>query len=143
MKTCFKCKKELPFTEFYCHPKMADGFLGKCKDCTKADVRARYAVARTQRSEYERRRNQTPERKARQVEYLRRCRKEHPEVFRARNAVNNAVRKGRLLRQPCERCGWSPAEAHHDDYSRPLDVRWLCFRCHREGEHGQTVIVPF
>lgn len=41
MKTCFKCFKSLPFTEFYKHPAMGDGYLGKCKDCTKADTKAR------------------------------------------------------------------------------------------------------
>jgi hypothetical protein len=40
MKTCFKCYRELPLDSFYRHPRMADGYLGKCKDCTKVDVKS-------------------------------------------------------------------------------------------------------
>lgn len=39
MKICFKCNKEKELTEFYKHPKMGDGHLGKCKECTKLDTK--------------------------------------------------------------------------------------------------------
>lgn len=54
------------------------------------------------------------------------------EKARARRAVNHAVAAGRLERQSCERCGTTNAEAHHDDYTKPLDVRWLCRPHHME-----------
>lgn len=44
---------------------------------------------------------------------------------RAQHIVEYEIRTGRLIPQPCEVCG-EKAEAHHDDYSKPLDVRWLC-----------------
>lgn len=44
--------------------------------------------------------------------------------------VSYALSKGTLCKQPCEKCG-RPAEAHHDDYLKPLHVRWLCGTCHR------------
>lgn len=46
--------------------------------------------------------------------------------------VSEAIQSGRLIRQPCERCGVEPAEAHHDDYTKPMSVRWLCRKHHRE-----------
>ena len=43
-KTCFKCGRTLPITEFYAHPRMGDGHLNKCKDCTKHDVHVRHYI---------------------------------------------------------------------------------------------------
>ena len=51
--------------------------------------------------------------------------------IRARWRASRALRDGRLTRQPCEVCGSLRTEMHHDDYSRPLDVRWLC-KVHHE-----------
>jgi hypothetical protein len=51
----------------------------------------------------------------------------------ARNLVGLHIRTGRLIPKPCEICGTDlQIEAHHDDYDKPLDVRWLCRHHHRE-----------
>lgn len=50
------------------------------------------------------------------------------------NLTAAAIRRGRLVKQPCEVCGAASVQAHHDDYSNPLDVRWLC-RAHHEETH--------
>ena len=65
-----------------------------------------------------------------------RWREKNPEKVAANTKVNNAVRDGRLTRQPCEVCGKAAAEAHHDDYSKPLEVRWLCKEHHEEQHHN-------
>lgn len=54
----------------------------------------------------------------------------------ARDLVYQAVKKGLLVRQPCEVCGTEKVEAHHDDYAQPLEVRWLCLVHHREAGVG-------
>ena len=56
------------------------------------------------------------------------------EKRKAKYAVDNAIRRGKMVRQPCEKCGATPSQAHHDDYSKPLQVRWLCRKHHSE-EH--------
>jgi hypothetical protein len=50
----------------------------------------------------------------------------------ARNMAARAIRSGKLKRLPCEVCGNLKSHAHHDDYSKPLDVRFLCDPHHRE-----------
>jgi hypothetical protein len=60
-----------------------------------------------------------------------------PEKESARRRVRNAVRSGKLTRSPCEVCGVAKSEGHHDDYSKPLDVRWLC-RKHHDEHHART-----
>lgn len=55
-----------------------------------------------------------------------------PEVLSAHKKTEWAIASGKLVRQPCEKCGATKVDAHHDDYSRPLDVRWLCRSHHLE-----------
>lgn len=142
VKPCFRCGSWLPIDEFYSHPQMADGHLNKCKTCTKSDVRKHYANTIEARHTYDRERRKCPERRKAAGASLKRQKLAHPEKAAARNAVSNAIRDGRLLRQPCSRCGAAErVEAHHHDYSKPLDVEWMCFPCHRTHGHGQRVSV--
>ncbi|WP_216651623.1 hypothetical protein [Roseivivax sp. THAF30] len=60
-----------------------------------------------------------------------RWRKRNPRSYLAHITVANALRLGVLTRSPCEVCGSEKSEAHHDDYSSPLEVTWLCRRHHR------------
>ncbi len=50
----------------------------------------------------------------------------------AQSLTSKAIRKGTLIKEPCEVCGKLKVDAHHDDYEKPLDVRWLCRSHHRE-----------
>ena len=137
-KTCFKCDRLLPLDQFYKHAMMRDGHLNKCKECARADSRANRAKRADYYREFDRKRSQQPERRAKVREYTRQRAKRNPEKFRARYAVGNAIRDGRLVREPCEVCGEEKVQAHHEDYTKPLDVRWLCFLHHRQA-HGQML----
>lgn len=53
----------------------------------------------------------------------------------ARRETKALIRRGALVRQPCEVCGEVKVHTHHEDYSRPADVRWLCSLCHSWWHH--------
>lgn len=59
-------------------------------------------------------------------ERQKRYRADSREKYLAHKKVKYAIDTGRLVRQPCETCGREDVHAHHDDYSKPLEVRWLC-----------------
>jgi ribosomal protein S27AE len=46
--------------------------------------------------------------------------------------VQNAIKYNRIRRESCEMCGARSVQAHHDDYDKPLAVRWLCPQHHKE-----------
>jgi hypothetical protein len=64
-----------------------------------------------------------------------RDRQDDPEKVYARNLIAYRLRRGTITRQPCEVCGKEMGEAHHDDYSRPAEVRWLCREHHELAHH--------
>lgn len=146
MKPCIKCGVEKPLSEFYAHPQMKGGRLNKCKECTKKAVRENRKARIKQYQAYEGRRAMLPHRVAARQRYestlagkqaLSRAkdkfRKANPIKAQAHNRVNHAVTTGRLIRpSACEECSQQcHPYAHHDDYLRQLDVRWLCSTCHR------------
>lgn len=121
-KTCFKCGETKPLSEFYRHPQMSDGHLNKCIECSKAERKAHVAknpdaVLKTRLKQCERKPN-------------------HRNAYRA---VEMAVAAG-VLSKPsvCSACGCPDSErrieAHHHDYSKPLDVIWLCSMCHDKAD---------
>jgi len=138
-KQCFKCHEVKPLDDFYKHPIMTDGHLGKCKECAKRDGQENYAKRRAQYSAYDQRRYREPRRRRMVLGYARARAKRTPEKTAARRRLTQALRSGKIVRWPCEVCGVvRGVQAHHDDYSKPFDVRWLCFQHHR-ALHGQTV----
>lgn len=49
---------------------------------------------------------------------------------KARNAISIRLKRGTMTRGDCAMCGLPDAQAHHNDYERPLDVVWLCEEHH-------------
>jgi len=129
MKKCFKCNQEKPLSDFYKHKLMADGYLGKCKSCAKNDSyeRRHNSDAREKILEYDRARGNRQS-----YSYVKEFREKYPKKYKAHCIINNAIRNKKLFREPCIICGKENAHAHHDDYDKPLNVRWLCPEHHMQ-----------
>ena len=134
MKICRNCNETKPLSEFYKHKEMADGHLNKCKSCVKTRVKKHRVDNPQKLAEFERERNKTQERKLQKASYQVRYRANNPERYKANNAINNAVRDGRLERpDSCQECGVEcKPEGHHTSYNKDmyLNVQWLCKSCH-------------
>jgi hypothetical protein len=77
-------------------------------------------------------RNWKAKNKERHAELARAYRTRNREKTKAQNQLNYAIRCGRMERLACEKCGTCErVHAHHHDYSKPLDVHWLCYQCHK------------
>lgn len=137
---CKSCEGFFPPSGFYVSNQ------SRCKECVKAGVRKNRDLKVDYYRAYDRKRyRDQPKRKeaARRsavspaglrakAEATARSKREEPEKWRARNAVKNAIRAGRLERGTCCHfcCASKNLQAHHEDYDHPLDVVWLCASCH-------------
>jgi hypothetical protein len=148
MKMCRTCGENLPLDLYYRHPLMADGHLNICRECTKTRVRAHRAKNIDAIRAYDRNRPNHDERMAENRRRYKEAAKDpaarkhmwgrakvwadsNPEKRAAHAQVSNATRAGKITPQPCEKCGHAlNVQAHHEDYSKPLDVVWLCGICH-------------
>ncbi len=153
-KKCFKCNIVWPLNNFYKHSGMKDGYLNKCKECNKKDTIENRLKNLDYYTKYDAERQKKPERRERSRLNNIRYRKENQEKYRAYNeeykqkfpekylakyTLKNAIRAGKLKRLPCIVCGNEKSEGHHEDYSRPLDVMWLCAIHHAEHDgRGKT-----
>jgi len=67
-------------------------------------------------------------------------RSKYPEKIKAGKKLRYAVQTGKMIREPCVVCGKPKAEAHHKDYSKPLEVIWLCSRHHTDLHIGELEV---
>lgn len=134
-KECIGCGEIKPLSAFYRHKMMADGHLGRCIECVKEGVRLHRLANLDRVREYDRQRDSLPHRIELRRKVVGKYDAQFPERRRAVSAVNNAVRDGKLRKWPAcavPECECTRVVAHHCDYSRPLDVVWLCQAHHKQ-----------
>jgi len=146
-KYCPGCHLVLPLEAYAKSADRKCGVQSRCREC-RGVVQADYAARNADKLREKGRRysKEHPEvnrawvvaNRARVAATHAEYRARHPDKAAARSAVSNAVARGLLTKDAacstCETVGY--VEARHDDYSRPLDVRWLCKTCHEMVHHA-------
>ena len=130
MKICGSCKIEKASSEFHNRSASKDGLTSKCKDCQREYDRAR--LRDPKRMKMRRDYQKTESGKAAHNAATKRWVERNAIKRAAHILTGNAIRDGRLLKEPCEVCGSEVVHAHHDDYAEPLSVRWLCDEHHNQ-----------
>ena len=112
MKVCFRCKKSKPLKAFTKNSSFPSGFQYDCRECRAIERKARNKKHNEESVIY---------------------RQKNPLKVKAHKVIELALLRGEIERpETCEDCSEEQRlHGHHDDYSKPLDVRWLCQPCHQ------------
>ena len=145
MKACGKCGKRKEDAEFYANRASEDGLTSMCRVCS-----AEYQKARRERlnaSKPEEWKKKTQDMSG----YMKAWRESHPgymtqakrewwqknrDKLKVKDTLRYAIKTGKVVKLPCQECGSQDSQAHHPDYSKPLDVIWLCREHHMEIHRG-------
>jgi len=143
MKICGSCRKKKKETEFYKHKR--DGLQSICKDCkreqmkeyNKTPKRREYnnkVAEKLTKEGYFKEYFSRPEVKKRRTEQQKKYYNDLKQRYKhlARWVLNKRIKSGKVIKEPCEVCGAKKVEGHHKDYSKPLDVIWLCKKHHQK-----------
>ncbi len=114
-KICTRCLKFKLWADFPMNKIKWDGHAYECRVCNNERVRKSYY------------KDKTRSREATKLSI-----KRYPEKWKSRGLVSTAIRWGRMKKLPCQKCGETKVQAHHPDYSKPLEVLWLCIKHHME-----------
>lgn len=143
---CPKCKKQKTAKHFNASKNASNGLFVWCIDCRSADARTKRSAMSSEDRKAERERiriwrtHRTEEQRQRHRESGLACMRRynanhpHPERVKACSIFNYAITSGLIERGRCVKCGEENAHGHHPDYSKPLEVIWLC-RIHHAEHH--------
>lgn len=133
-KKCAECGRDLPLSEYNKNRNNKDGLQDRCRECFSKYNKARYAANKEKfKADIYAYKAENPDKVC--ETRLSTCSK-NPNHYNANKAVSAALASGRIRpAKNCAGCGVSGDQtrlgAHHHDYSKPLDVVWVCAACHR------------
>ncbi len=130
MKFCSRCHTEKHESEFQVRRASHDGLTAACKECLSI-----YDKSRANQPKRIAARNAyfvTPEGRKSHELSIRKFITNNPLKRKAHCHISNALRDGKVIKPPrCQLCNVQcRPEAHHCDYSKPLEIMWLCKKCH-------------
>lgn len=142
---CCRCKIEKDLEEFHKQKRNPLGHAYSCKKCEHE----RYVKKKAKDPErwnllsklwHRKKKEEDPDiwkkryqkSKERILNYIKSNKERDKIKLRARNNVNRWLRLGQITRaEKCSECGSNTKlEAHHEDYSKPREIKWLCVSCH-------------
>ncbi|MCK9370297.1 hypothetical protein M0R04_10355 [Candidatus Dojkabacteria bacterium] len=138
-KKCGTCKQEKLLDEFYFN-RLVNRYRSDCKKCNilasnnwiyKNKIKHLHSVRVYQ---------STLKGKVVTDKNTKNMHKKYPEKLSARTKLRYAVKTGKIAKFACEKCGNFLSEAHHTDYSKALDVIWLCRPHHRIADRGELFL---
>ena len=123
---CIKCDITKPIDHFYTSTIRRDNSKGQCKSCVI--TRVNKANSKPHRQTW----FTSNDYKKTHCNDFHKYAAKYPNRQKVRSQTSNAIKKGELLKpEYCEQCNCEGRiEAHHDDYNKPFEVRWLCAECH-------------
>ena len=130
-KICSQCKKEKVLSDFYFRVDQ-NKYRANCKKCC---CNQKYEYVDEDREKFNKRiylyrmRNIEKTREREKIKAAK-FRLKYPLKYKARIKISTLIRAGKLKQQSCEVCGIFPTQAHHEDYNKPLEVKWLCLKHH-------------
>lgn len=119
-RICERCQTEKPLEEFYRNRSRPQGRSYWCKDCCKLYERLPHRKGR-----HTKWRN-SPKGKLKTKQYSQEHYQGEKPKQKARSAIHRLIKMGIVKRMPCEICGDGNSQGHHPNYSKPLEVMWLC-----------------
>lgn len=132
MKRCPTCGVEKAENQFHREKRRKSGLQSQCKSCQR-ELHIKYYARNREEIRRKARIHAASEASRVKARIRDRIRaKKHPEILGAHMMVKGALLIG-LLKKPtiCEKCqSRRNLEAHHEDYSKPLEIMWLCRECH-------------
>lgn len=134
MIKCYICKKEKEDNNFYKDRSRYTGFHNMCKDCERLfnrekRIRNIETYKRKDKKYYQLHKKEIA--KKRKLNY-------NPKKAKAHWVISQALYKGVTKREEkCCICGGKSEVAHHNDYDKPLEVEWLCQKCHMRKHFGK------
>lgn len=128
-KKCRKCGENKELSEFSKDATKKDCKNIYCKICSCEYVRN--WTRRNKKRVLEVSREWKAKNKEKVKGYQLKHRDDFPLKHQARGIVTRAIISGRLIKMPCEVCGIEEnVEAHHENYSEPLCIKWYCKEHH-------------
>ncbi len=132
MRVCCTCKIEKEPEKFGVDNRAKDGIRSRCKDCRKKEDNSKYRNSmegKESNRKAVKKYSQSNRGKAARSKAQDNYRLLNPEKTKAHEIVRYAIETGELVPEPCP-CGETEVEGHHPDYNKPLEVKWLCKKCH-------------